>query len=90
MVISGHSHIYQRGAKFGVTYIVTGGAGGELESERVAETGVYEDSVTRAVHHYGLIDASRCSLQWAVYDAEDSRVFDAITLRSSRAPDGLC
>ena len=31
VVISGHSHVYQRGRKNDVTYIISGGAGAELE-----------------------------------------------------------
>lgn len=50
LVISGHQHNYQRGARHGVTYTVVGGAGGTLEWERVEDYGMYE--VTANVHHF--------------------------------------
>jgi hypothetical protein len=56
MVISGHSHIYQRGTHDGIVYLITGGGGGNLErypQGRVENYHFYE--VSKAVHHYGVI-----------------------------------
>ena len=52
VVISGHSHVYQRGRKNDVTYIISGGAGAELEdidNYRVANYKFYK--VTIGKHH---------------------------------------
>jgi predicted phosphodiesterase len=52
VVISGHSHIYQRGRKNNIMYIISGGAGAMLEdinTHRVEDHKFYE--VTIAKHH---------------------------------------
>lgn len=56
MVLGGHSHIYQRGERNGVQYVIMGGGGAQLESpaERVANHSMY--SVTRFEHHYAWLD----------------------------------
>ena len=52
VVISGHSHVYQRGRKNGIVYIVSGGGGASLEDmekNRVADYDFYK--VTIGKHH---------------------------------------
>eukprot|EP00944_MAST-04C_sp_MAST-4C-sp1_P012707 g12707.t1 len=52
VVVSGHSHIYQRGRKNGIVYIVSGGGGASLEDmekNRVADYDFYK--VTIGKHH---------------------------------------
>jgi len=52
MVISGHSHIYQRGERNGVSYLIIGGGGGNLEvpEEQVEDYNIFQS--TKFVHHY--------------------------------------
>ena len=57
LVLSGHQHNYQRGERNGTHYVVLGGAGGELDRERVADHGVY--SVTLLEHHAGVLELAR-------------------------------
>lgn len=54
LVISGHQHNYQRGEKNGVKYAIVGGAGGDLDFERVDDWGVYEKVVGR--FHYVVME----------------------------------
>lgn len=79
MVISGHSHLYQRGRRHGIEYVVAGGGGASpLEDTRVAEYDLY--SVSWPVHHYGLLQTyKRCTLQWRTFDLLDDE-FDAVRL----------
>ena len=62
LVLSGHEHAYQRGQRNGTHYVIAGGAGGELESERVADYGMY--TVTRLEHHGGLLEIRPDRLRW--------------------------
>lgn len=53
LVMSGHSHIYQRGERNGIVYMVSGGAGAPLEemrTNRVQNYSMY--TVTAQRHHY--------------------------------------
>lgn len=93
MVVSGHSHIYQRGIRNGIRYVIIGGGGGSLDNERVADTGVY--SVTAQVHHYATMQvdvpshdaneeiqsnpSSGLMLRWRVFDTEHSEI-DSFTI----------
>lgn len=96
VVISGHSHIYQRGTRNGVTYVITGGAGGELEDEvggRVQDFAFY--NVTRAAHHYGLLELGRCKARWRAFGlwGGDERAMDEVevqlgSLEPLRSPPG--
>ena len=68
MVLGGHSHIYQRGMRNGILYIIAGGAGGELEDPvngRVENYGFYHS--TRAIHHYGLLELGHCTARWRAF-----------------------
>jgi len=122
MVISGHSHVYERGMlsnyvaeeyfysansgqisyeqkktarsqnrqeydpatphlEHGVLYVVTGGAGGTLDTERVEEWGFYERTVIQEYHfNHMLLDMSRTlsSLEEWSQDWEDSRAKRAV------------
>jgi predicted phosphodiesterase len=57
VVLSGHSHLYQRGAAGNVTYVISGGGGGSLEvageAGQVQSLGMY--AVTRLAHHWGML-----------------------------------
>ena len=61
MVISGHSHVYQRGVGAGgVIMAIIGGAGGSLErpSDRVSDTRRY--NITEFQHHFGVLTVGLC------------------------------
>ena len=77
MVVSGHSHVYQRGSLNGVVYVVCGGGGGALDTHRIGES-IY--SFTANVHHYALLRAAHATaLEWRVYDDGDEEI-DAVTI----------
>jgi hypothetical protein len=51
--MSGHSHIYQRGERNGIVYMVSGGAGAPLEEMRANHVQNYSMyTVTAQRHHY--------------------------------------
>jgi predicted phosphodiesterase len=55
VVVSAHSHIYQRGRYKNTTMLIVGGGGGQLETEKVANwTSIY--SVTLMQHHYCMLE----------------------------------
>jgi predicted phosphodiesterase len=75
IVISGHSHVYQRGSKNGITYIVLGGGGGSLEKEpKVADLGVFKKTVIS--HHYGVFEMKDSKFQMKVFSDRDEIIDD--------------
>jgi len=82
MVINGHAHNYNRGLTNGVAYIVTGGGGGALDTERVANWPLF--TVEYSSYHYGLMEIADRVLNWSVYDTAD-RLLDGFKL-ISRTP----
>jgi hypothetical protein len=78
-VINGHSHYYNRGATNGVTYLVVGGGGGALDTERVASWSLF--SVEYSRYHYGLMQINGPTLTWNAFDT-NGLTFDSFTLRS--------
>ncbi|KAF7730807.1 hypothetical protein EC973_001325 [Apophysomyces ossiformis] len=81
LVISGHQHNYERGERDGIQYAIIGGAGGDLDHERVADWGMYESSLLD--FHYVIMDfrpiGERWQLRWDAYDL-DGHLVDAMTL----------
>ena len=82
IVISGHAHNYNRGASNGVTYIVSGGGGGFLDTERVANWPLYTVEYSR--YHYGLMEVNGPVLSWQTFD-DQNQLLDLFTL-TSRVP----
>ena len=82
VVINGHAHNYNRGVTNGVTYIVTGGGGGEVDTERVAFWPLF--TVEYSSHHYDLMHIDANQLIWGTYDTTGLQL-DAFTL-TSRVP----
>lgn len=90
IVWTGHIHSYERTwmirngepvEKGGTTYLVTGGAGGNLES-----AGPYRPAFQRHVktgHHFTYVTAFGGELDLMAYDLE-GRMFDHFTLRKER------
>ncbi|KAK9767318.1 hypothetical protein K7432_002979 [Basidiobolus ranarum] len=69
LVISGHQHSYQRGFHNNTMYTIIGGAGGELDYERVEDWKMY--SKAESQHHYVIIDIYKTTLKWTVYNANN-------------------
>eukprot|EP01114_Cavostelium_apophysatum_P000929 TRINITY_DN10807_c0_g1_i1.p1 TRINITY_DN10807_c0_g1~~TRINITY_DN10807_c0_g1_i1.p1 ORF type:complete len:424 (-),score=57.19 TRINITY_DN10807_c0_g1_i1:19-1290(-) len=72
LVVGGHSHLYQRGEHNGTIYSIVGGAGGNLENERVEDWKVY--SVTQLEHHRVKLLLDECSLLWEVLNLKDHQI----------------
>ena len=82
LVISGHEHAYHRGARDGVTYVVTGGGGGFLDTERVANWRHVQVEYTR--YHFDIMTVNGPRLSWETYDT-DHELLDEFTI-VSRVP----
>jgi predicted phosphodiesterase len=82
LVISGHAHNYNRGATNGVTYVVSGGGGGTLDVERVANWPLYTVEYSR--YHFDLMEVDGDTLSWRTFD-DSNQLIDMFTLKS-RAP----
>ncbi|KAH8547874.1 Metallo-dependent phosphatase-like protein [Umbelopsis sp. PMI_123] len=71
LVISGHQHNYERGERNGVMYSIIGGAGGDLDYDRVDDWNMYQK--TEVNFHFVTIDifqvdVERWQLQWEMLD----------------------
>lgn len=77
VVFQGHAHDYERGARGGVTYIVTGGAGGELDAQQqdLPEIERYE-----ARHHHVDVEAAAGAITLRAVDASTGEVFDQVVI----------
>jgi hypothetical protein len=82
LVINGHAHNYNRGITNGVTYLIVGGGGGALDTERVAFWPLFTVEYSR--YHYGLSQISGRTLTWTAYDDSD-QLLDNLIL-PSRVP----
>ena len=78
-VINGHAHNYNRGVTNGVTYLIVGGGGGALDTERVAYWPLFTVEYSR--YHYGLMQISGHVLTWSALDNSD-QLLDTFTLQS--------
>lgn len=78
LVISGHQHNYQRGQSNGTVYTIIGGAGGELDFDRVEDWSFY--NVVRKTHHYISIEIWSDKIIWKAYNLEGS-IIDSFELR---------
>lgn len=76
LVLSGHQHNYQRGTLSNVTYVITGGAGGTLDRNRVEQ--YTHNKVTIIAHHYGVLEITD-RLIWRMYTL-NGRLRDEIVL----------
>ena len=87
LVLSGHSHIYQRGERNGIKYVICGGGGGELEREddRVENYNIFE--VTQPVHHFlrVVFDSGSSELRVSATSLDtEERELDSFTLKSRK------
>lgn len=79
VVISGHAHNYNRGVTNGVTYIISGGGGGTLDIERVANWPLFTVEYSR--YHYGLMEVTGNQMLWQAFD-NNNQLIDLLTLQS--------
>ena len=81
-VIGGHMHAYQRGITNGVMYVVSGGGGGTIDTERVANWPFVTAEFTQ--YHFGLMTVNDNKLIWEVFGA-NNQPMDVFAL-TSRIP----
>jgi predicted phosphodiesterase len=80
LVISGHQHNYQRGQLNGTVYTIIGGAGGELDFNRVEDWSFY--NIVRKTHHYILMEIWSDKIIWKAYNLRGS-IIDKFELRKN-------
>ncbi len=81
-VIGGHMHAYQRGITNGVMYVVCGGGGGYIDTERVANWPFVTAEFNQ--YHFGLMTVNDNTMTWEVF-GENNDLLDAFAL-TSRIP----
>lgn len=79
LVICGHQHSYQRGETNGVTYIVSGGGGGTLDTQVVADWPFVKVEWSR--YHFDIMEVNGPVLSWETYD-DNNQPLDMFTLQS--------
>lgn len=82
LVISGHTHAYCRGTTNGVTYVVSGGGGGTVDTERVANWPFFTVEYTDT--HFDLMEVDGAQLDWRTFSASNKLV-DQFRLHSRAA-----
>ncbi len=83
LVICGHEHAYTRGTMNGVVYVVSGGGGGAIDTERVASWPHIKVEYTK--YHFDILSVNGRQLTWETFD-DNNAVLDQFTL-TSRVPD---
>ncbi|MFM8358852.1 MAG: metallophosphoesterase, partial [Verrucomicrobiota bacterium] len=77
LVVCGHEHAYHRGETNGVVYVVSGGGGGAIDTERVARWSHVRVEATR--HHFDIMTVNGRRLGWETYDTARN-LLDEFTL----------
>ncbi|RKP21335.1 Metallo-dependent phosphatase [Rozella allomycis CSF55] len=77
IVLSGHQHNYQRGKRNGVTYFIAGGAGGDLDTQKVHDWNMYEKTLLD--HHFLILDIYANKLTITTYDI-NNRIVDEVKI----------
>ncbi|KAI7861432.1 Metallo-dependent phosphatase-like protein [Spinellus fusiger] len=83
LVISGHQHNYERGEHNGIHYTIIGGAGGDIDFEKVVEWDMYE--ATLLDFHYVMlefqppVEGTPWRLIWNTYNLKGYKV-DSMSL----------
>jgi predicted phosphodiesterase len=76
VVISGHQHNYERGERNGIHYAIIGGAGGDVDYEKVVDWGMYE--ATLLDFHFVMLEftpkGSHWTLSWETRDKSGKKV----------------
>jgi len=82
LVICGHEHAYTRGTTNGVVYVVSGGGGGALDTQRVAFWPHVK--VEYSQYHFDIMSVNGRRMTWETYDSSN-RLLDEFTLVSRQA-----
>ncbi|MBI1841975.1 MAG: metallophosphoesterase [Verrucomicrobia bacterium] len=82
IVVSGHTHAYCRGATNGVTYVVSGGGGGVVDTERVATWPMFQSEYTDT--HFDLMEVDGARLDWRAFSV-NNQLIDQFRLHSRAA-----
>jgi hypothetical protein len=82
LVICGHEHAYTRGTTNGVVYVVSGGGGGALDTQRVAFWPHVK--VEYSQYHFDIMSVNGRRMTWETYDS-GNRLLDEFTLVSRQA-----
>lgn len=77
LVLSGHQHNYARGTQKGVTYVIGGGGGGDLDREKVEEFGMYQKIVID--HHWISLTVDPTSIKVEMF-LIDGHLGDSFTI----------
>ena len=87
LIINGHTHEYERGLLNGVYHVITGGGGGDLETDWCID--FPHITVRRAVHNFLALEAGCDALTMKAIDI-DGNEFDSISIPPGFpvAPDG--
>jgi 3',5'-cyclic AMP phosphodiesterase CpdA len=83
LVICGHEHAYTRGTMNGVVYVVSGGGGGTIDTERVASWPHIKVEYTK--YHFDILSVNGRQLTWETFD-DNNTLLDQFTL-TSRVPE---
>lgn len=91
LVISGHQHNYERGSRNGIHYTIIGGAGGDIDTERVEDYDMYESTLTD--FHHVLLEflppveqGGNWRLVWEMYDLRGNNMDSMQITAKSRSP----
>ncbi len=79
LVICGHMHAYQRGATNGVVYVVSGGGGGTIDTEIVANWPLVQ--IEHGEHHFDIMRVNGPVMEWETYNTSNF-LLDMFTLQS--------
>lgn len=82
LVICGHMHAYQRGETNGVMYVVSGGGGGTIDTEVVANWPLVQ--IEHGEHHFDIMRVNGLTMEWETYNTSNF-LLDMFTL-PSRVP----
>jgi len=77
LVVTGHSHAYQRGRHNGIMHVVVGGAGGRID---MVESGDWSFLKLRQRHHYAIMDVRPNKLSFEAFGL-DGLAFDGFELK---------
>ncbi|CAO3634432.1 unnamed protein product [Cunninghamella echinulata] len=91
LVISGHQHNYERGQHHQIHYAIIGGAGGDLDFEKVKDWGMYDAHLLD--FHFVMMDflppspstSNQWNLHWNTYDKHGS-VMDTKVILPTEKP----
>jgi predicted phosphodiesterase len=81
LVVCGHEHAYHRGERDGTVYVVSGGGGGFIDTERVAQWPHIKVEFTQ--YHFDVMTVNGHRLAWETYN-DQGQLLDQFTVVSRR------